>query len=180
MRSAIAAGSPLERLVSTTIVSRRSGNRWTAFRTPLVSPVWRQRFAPRYLSTNQPNPYCVAAPPGSSGDAVRIRLVRGQVSRRKALAPHRRDEWVSKCGPAVPGTAADDRGAHQSLEWRAGCDRGAHRRPVAVSLALDPVAERPDGHDVPRVGGAVLELAAQHRDVRVHRPAHHILGVAPP
>ena len=43
MRSAMAPGSPLERLVRMITVKCCSGKRWIAFRNPLVSPVWRQR-----------------------------------------------------------------------------------------------------------------------------------------
>ncbi len=50
---------------------------------------------------------------------------------------------------------------------------------MAGHLPLDAVAEGPHRDDVPRMRGIALQLAAQHRDVRVDRPAHHVFGVAP-
>ncbi len=111
--------------------------------------------------------------------AVRIWLVRRSPSGREALAPYRRDERLSECDPAVPGPAPDGHRADQSLQWRTGRDRRAHRRPTVVSLALDPVPEGPDGDDVARMGGVALQLAPQHGDVRIYGPAHHVLRVAP-
>src|SRR5258708_37689067 len=41
------------------------------------------------------------------------------------------------------------------------------------------VSERPHRDDMARMGGVLLQLAPQHRHVRVHRPAHHVVGVSP-
>src|SRR5438045_3574578 len=106
-------------------------------------------------------------------------MVYRSLPRGAPLAPHRRNERISQRDPAIPAPQVDDCDSDEPIEWRARGDRRADRRSPAVSLALDPVPEGAYRHDVARVGGIVLELAPQHRDVRVDRSAHDILGVAP-
>src|SRR5204863_8496454 len=50
---------------------------------------------------------------------------------------------------------------------------------LSLHDALPILAEGPHGHDVARVSGVVLQLPPEHGHVRVHGPAHDILGVSP-
>src|SRR5439155_18695511 len=77
-----------------------------------------------------------ARAPAGRPDGVWFWLVHRQLSRRKTLASHGRDERLSQRDSALPRAPLYRDRADQSLEWRARGDRRTDCGLLPVSLAL--------------------------------------------